>query len=69
MPSIQQSTTKYKQKKVNLKIVDHETERVKEEAEIHQVETSSSSRTHLAVCGTVKVRLGANDTVGDQVGV
>jgi hypothetical protein len=34
-----------------------------------QVETSSRPSTHLAVCGTVEVRLRKNDTVGNEVGV
>lgn len=36
---------------------------------MEQAEASSSSSVHLAVSGTVEVRLRANDTVGDEVGV
>jgi hypothetical protein len=60
--------TKYKQK-ANLKIIYREAEIVKEEAVVKQIETSSFSSMLLAVCGTVEVRLRANNTVGDEVGV
>jgi hypothetical protein len=56
-------------KKVNPGIVDHKTERVKQEAVVKQIETSSCSTPRLAVCGAVEVRLRANDTVGNEVGV
>jgi len=41
----------------------------KEEAVMNEAEISSSSRMHLAISGTVEVRLRANDTVSDKVGV
>ena len=70
--SIQQTTSSKQgtNKKVNPKIVYREAESVeKEEAAMKQIETSSSSNMHLAVSGTVEVRLRANDTVGNEIGV
>lgn len=41
----------------------------RKETGLRQVEASAYSGTHLAECGTVEVRLGKNDTIGDQIGV